>query len=128
MGWTAKVTKKEIVSGVVSVTLEFTDGQKVITETYRATAPNEDWIPQTAKSRIGQLATVYSYDVSIGDVVIPADKTVDINVSLFAKRWRLMLEVKVAIDMGVVKADNAKVIALVEWLKANFDAYADTLR
>ena len=128
MAWTAKITDKRIDNGVASVTLEFTDGVRKVTETYRSTSPNTEWIPLTAKNRISQLAVAYAYDVSVGDVTLPPDEQVDPNVDLFRSRCRLLEIVKIMIDLGVVKADNTKVLQLVNWLKNNFDTYFDTLR
>ena len=126
MAWTAEVTGKHIVDNVYHVTVQYTDGANTVSETYKARQPSAAWIPDTVANRIPQLEAFYSFDVSIGPVT-PTPDTTDPNLSVFMNRVRLLPSIQVMIDLGVIQADNAKVVQLVNWIKANFNTYFDQM-
>ena len=127
MAWTAEVTVKQVVNDVYHVTVEYTDGTYTHTETYKSRQPTADWIPDTAAHKIKQLEELYAYDVSVGSVTPSVLPAVDLNQQLFQRRARMLPTIKCLIDMGVVPADNAKVVQLTNWLKDNFAAYFESL-
>lgn len=127
MAWNASVTKKQVLDGVYHVTVRYTDGVESIDETYRSVAPTSTWIPDTVRDRIALLDKLSSFSITEGAVTPSAEKTVDTNEELFRRRCRLLETVKIMIDMGAVQADNAKVVALVNWVKNNAAAYFDSL-
>ena len=127
MAWTGTVTNKLLQDGVVYVTVEYTDGQNVISETYRNNNPVDEWIDNTVRSRTAQLQIASDYDVPIGPVTPPDLPAVDPNIRLFRSRCRLLEVVKVMIDLGAVDADHPKVLALINWIRNNANDYFDYL-
>lgn len=127
MVWTAKVNSKELIKGIVNVAVEYTDGQDVVIETYRTGKPFAEWIPNTVRDKIAQLTLASSYDLAIGPVVPSDPPSIDPDVTLFRIRCRLLETVKTMVDMDAIPVDNAKVVALVNWIKNNADEHFDTL-
>ena len=123
MAWTARVTDKQFVDGVVKVSLEFTDGVKTVSETYVSSAPSETWIADTVRDRINALKVGSAFDIPIGSI-IPSDPipTPD-DFGLFRSRMQLLVLVKVLIDLGLILPTNPEVVALGDWVKSNFDTY-----
>ena len=126
MAWTAQITNKRRQDDVYYVTVEYADGINTHTETYKSRNPSAEWIPDTVANRIPQLEALYSFDVSIGPVT-PTPDTTDPSLSVFMNRVRLLPAIQVMIDLGVIQADNAKVVQLVNWIKANFNTYFDQM-
>ncbi len=126
MAWSASVISKSMDAGVVYVTIEYGDGAKTLRETYRSSNPDAKWVPDTVRSRLAQLETASSFSVDTGPITPPAPPAVDPNIALFRSRCRALETVKLLIDMGAIQADNAKVVALVNWIKNNA-AYVDYL-
>lgn len=126
MAWTANIISKTEDSGTVLLTVEYSDGAKSFRESYRSTNPSLDWVNTTILSRLKGLDIVSGFNVSTGAIVPPEPPTEDPNINLFRSRVKALQAVKVMIDMGAVQADNAKVVALVNWIKANA-AYMDYL-
>ena len=120
MAWTAQITNKRRQDDVYYVKVEYADGINTHTETYKSRNPSAEWIPDTAAHKIKQLEELYAYDVSVGSVTPSVLPAVDLNQQLFQRRARMLPTIKCLIDMGVVPADNAKVVQLTNWLKANF--------
>jgi hypothetical protein len=127
MVWTTTVTNKEIVNGVAEVTLQFTDGTRTIVEKFVSTKPTSSWIPDTVRGRIAQLDVLFGYDISLGPVTPSIFPIVDLNEGLFIRRARALETIKIMIDFGAVDASNPKVVALINWLKANVGTYFDKL-
>ena len=126
MAWTAQVTNKQRQDDVFFVTVEYTNGTYTQTETYKSRNPSEDWIPNTVTNRIPQLEASYGFDVALGTVT-PIPDTTDPNLNVFLNRVRLLPSIKVMIDLGVIQADNPKVVQLVNWIKTNFSTYFDQM-
>jgi hypothetical protein len=127
MVWTTTVTNKEIVNGVAEVTLQFTDGTRTIVEKFVSTKPTSSWIPDTVMGRIAQLDVLFGYDIPLGPVTPSTLPIGDLNEGLFLRRARSLETIKIMIELGVVDASHAKVVALVNWLKANVNTYLDKL-
>ena len=130
MAWTANVLKKDVVSGVLLVTVRYTEGERTLDETYRNHGyPAEDWIEKTAKSKIIQLegADIGVSAIASGAVAEPKTELVDPNIALFRSRCRVLETVKVMIDLGAIESTNTKVVELVKWIKDNAGAYFDKL-
>ena len=128
MAWNASVTNKQLIGGIVHVTVEYTDGVEAVPETYRARMPQVGWIPDTVRDRIKQLDAASAYTIPIGPVTPSDDPPVaDPDIALFRRRCRLLEIVKVMIDLGAVEPDNLKVEQLINWIKDNVADYFDTL-
>ena len=122
MAWTANITNKEMVNGVVNVTIQFSDGVRTVTETFRSGSPTETWIPDTVRNRLVQIESASAFDVAIGPAT-PSVAPAKDDAVLFRNRVQLLVAVRALIDLGVVKADNAQVVAMEDWVKANFETY-----
>lgn len=126
MAWTANLISKSEESGSVLVTVEYIDGAKSFRESYRSTNPSTEWINNTIRSRLSGLSVVSAFNVSTGPVTPTEPATEDPNINLFRSRVKALQAIKVMIDLGAVQADNAKVVALINWIKNNA-AYLDYL-
>jgi len=128
MAWTASVLKKDFDAGAVLVTVEYRDGARTLTETYKAYLPSPDWIPATVRDKIKQLEAQSTFSIALGTVEPALPNPVkDPDELLFARRIRQLEIIKVMIDLGIVKPDDAKVATLTSWIKNNFNLYFDTL-
>jgi hypothetical protein len=127
MAWTASVLDQEKRSGVVYVTVEYSDTKTVFQETYRTNTPSTSWIPDTVRDRIEQLNALNEYSIPIGSVN-PSIKPPPLHpdIILFCHKVRVLDSVKTLIDMNVVSTSHAKVIELVTWLRDKID-YIDYL-
>jgi hypothetical protein len=126
MAWTAAVTSKSFVNGFYVVNVRYTDGMRNIDETYRAQVPKATWIPDQVRSRLAQIETASAFDITIGPV-IPSTSTFDPNLGLFGQRVKMLEVAKILIDLGVIQASNAKVVALATWIRSNFDTYIEQI-
>lgn len=130
MAWTATVTQKSVNNGMMNVGIQFTDGTKTVIENYRSSFPTEEWLKRTVRDRITYLSALDSFDATIGiGTVTPLgpDPVTPDEQNLFMNRVRLLGLVKMMIDMGVITQNNAKVTALVNWLKDRIATYFDLL-
>ena len=119
MAWSASVISKTMENGVVLVTIEYGDGTKTFRETYRHSTPGATWIPDTVRTRMAQLEVASAFSIDTGPITPSDPTTVDPNIQLFRSRCRALEAIKVLIDMGALQSDNAKVVALVNWIKTN---------
>lgn len=127
MAWTASIISKNFTNGFYNVVVRYTDGVRNIDETYKAQVPKATWIPDQVRSRISQLDIAGVFDVAVGPVT-PSDLPItDTNMLLFGQRIKMLEVAKMLIDLGVLRADNPKVIALEEWIKNNFDIYIEKI-
>jgi hypothetical protein len=126
MPWTAQVINKQTVNGVVNITIQFTDGMNEVTETFRNPNPLANWIPDTVRDRMAQLEIAYAFDIGIGSIAPSANPIIDPNIELFRARCRALEIIDVLIRRGALTGMEAKVIALVDWIKNNAN-YLDYL-
>jgi hypothetical protein len=126
MTWSASVLSKRVEEGVTIVNLQFTDGAQTIPDTIRSSAPSLAWVQGVVRDRILALNTTDT--IPLG-AVTPAEAppAEDTALTLFRNRCELLFVIKVLIDLGAVQADNAKVVALVNWVKNNFAANIDKM-
>lgn len=128
MAWEASVISKTMDSGgLVYVTIEYADGDNKLSETYHSNHPSDEWINNTVRSRLAQLKAASAFSLNTGKITLPAEPEVDPNIRLFRIRCGQLIIAKTLIDMGALQADNAKVVALVNWVKNNAAAYMDYL-
>ena len=69
MVWSASIIKKDFVNGMATVTIEYTDGMKSLTETYRASYPTEEWVKNTVRDKLAQLEAASVFNISLGAVI-----------------------------------------------------------
>ncbi len=126
MAWSASVIDVDKASGFINVTVEYTDGTESFSEVYRSSRPAPNWIQHTVFYRIEELNIRDSTTINTGDVT-PIDPTPDIDETLFKHRVEILLLVQVMIEMGIVPANHAKVVALKSWIQNNAVEYFDSL-
>lgn len=126
MAWTASVTSKDFLNGFYVVNVRYTDGTRNIEETYKAQVPRATWIPDQVRSRLSQLETASAFDIALGPVT-PSVVTTDPNMGLFGQRVKMLEVAKILIDLGVIQASNAKVVALATWIRNNFETYIEQI-
>lgn len=125
MAWTAAVMSKDFREGFYFVTVQYTDGVKTVSETYKSQVPKGTWIQDQVGSRISQLSVAGTFDISLGPVIPSTSATSDPNMSLFGQRIKMLEISKILIDLGVIPASNPKILALANWVKNNFDTYIE---
>lgn len=127
MAWTASVTSKDFIGGFYVVNIRYTDGTRNVDETYKAQVPKDTWIPNQVRSRLSQLETASAFDIPLGPVTPSAPITTDENMKLFGQRIKILEVAKILVDLGVIQANNAKLVALGNWVKNNFDIYIEQI-
>lgn len=125
MAWTASVTSKDFSNGFYSVTVQYTDGVNIVSETYRSQVPNLTWLQDQVRSRISQLSVAGGFNITLGPITLPTPPASDPNISLFGQRVKILEVAKLLIDMGVIVPTNPKVVTLANWVKNNFDTYIE---
>ena len=126
MAWTATITKKEWVDGILYVDFSYTDGTRTITERHRVggVVPDE-WAQLTAKARCDALNAVDAIDIKTGAVSAP--KTVDSGLADFKQSLRKLDVIYKLVQMKVIDAADAKVVAFVNNLKTALGTYWDSI-
>lgn len=126
MAWTATITKKEWVDGILYVTFSYTDGTRVVTERHRVggIVPNE-WAQLTADARVKALEAVDTISVNTGTVAKPTAP--DAGLAEFRQMLRKLDVVSKLVSMKVIDATDAKVVAFVNNLKTALGVYWDNI-
>lgn len=127
MAWTATITKKEWVDGILYVTFSYTDGTRTVTERHRVggVVP-EEWVQLTADARVKALEAVDAMSsLSTGTVAKPT--TPDAGLAEFRQMLRKLDIVSKLVSMKVVDATDAKVVAFVNNLKTALGTYWDNI-
>jgi len=125
MAWTATlVSKTTDNSGVVTAVIDFTDGTNTVRKEFRNAAPSSNWLPHIARAVIDQLTSGFGFNPVPGPITPETPDTPrDPNFQLYKDRLAALTAAKVLIDLGELQKTNAKVQALITWLKNNFDTY-----
>ena len=129
--YTAKITNKKIVNGVLNVMVEFTDGVDTVNET--CVPQNEDGLLFWVKSRLEtfnsakEIDATYAkdevLDVSESVVTPPAPTADQIARDKWLNDYRQWVRVKsTLIDTGVILNTNPKAVALLQKVKDNLKA------
>lgn len=103
----------------------YKDGVLVKTERFETTQDQPaGWPGDGIKRLIQNLQDVPNLPakISAGDVVIPPDVVIDAAVEAWQADYSLASRVKTLVELGVIRADNAKYVALLARLKTNFKA------
>ena len=126
MAWTATITKKEWVDGILYVTFSYTDGTRVVTERHRVggVVP-EEWVQLTADARVKALEAVDSITIDTGLVAKPT--TPDLGLIEFRQMLRKLDVVSKLVSMKVIDATDTKVVAFVNNLKTALAKYWDSI-
>lgn len=125
--WTASITSAQRVNADASVSVQYTDGTNVLSETYHVSDPNQ--LKQTVINKIAQLGAVDSFlastttgpvDTSV-PVVIPTVPTqAQLNQQVFVADLATLKQMKTAIAQGLKTNTDADYVALVAKLKAEY--------
>ena len=103
------------------VTVEYTDGSNVITETYRTNKePPENWIPATVHHRIADLEGVDSAVIAVGPVT-PEDPA-DIDKITWRQRFRQLQTLDILLRYNIVEANHPKIQVLKTYLQNNWES------
>jgi len=126
VAWTAEAISNTFKAGSAVVVLRFTDGTDTLDEVYRSTNPTAEWIPKTARDRIAQLTAAKAFSITPGPIT-PADPDPgpDGPHGRFIHRMRLLTDLKAMVDLGVLPADNLRIVALTAWLQGKVAAHWD---
>jgi hypothetical protein len=63
--YTATISSKEIVRGVLSVNVIFTDGKDTFTENFSTRSASEEWLQSVVDNRLTELASIKEAVVGI---------------------------------------------------------------
>jgi hypothetical protein len=120
--WTAKKVNPRIEGLVYRVNVEFyKDGVLDHMERYETTQSQpENWPAELVKRRIQHLEELETFQVTAGDITLPADPVVDTAKEDWLADYSLASRAKMLVDLGVIPANNAKYVALLARLKTNF--------
>jgi len=125
MAWTASIINKQVQDDLVLITVEYTDGQNVISKVYRSTKPNPQWIPDTARDTIERLEKAFGFDVVLGEVTPSDPIVIDPVVAQVRKTVRQFHFLKGLIDLGWVPENHPKIQDEKAFILANLVDYWD---
>lgn len=126
MSWSASITKKEWIDGILYVTFSYTDGTRVVTERHRVggVVPDE-WAQLTADARVKALEAVDSITIDTGTVAKPT--TQDAGLADFRQMLRKLDVISKLVSMKVIDATDTKVVTFVNNLKTALAKYWDSI-
>lgn len=129
MAWTASVLSTKKDPGLVTVTVRFTDGAKVIDKTYNANGiPDTDWIRNAVTFELKALNAQDSFDAPPGPVTPIPDETPDTSWNNFRQRVNRLERIwNQLVITEVIPKNNAQLIALQNSIKADLATYLDRL-
>lgn len=134
--WTATVKSKEEKGGIISVTVDFSNGEKTITETCRSAYIND--IKAWARSRVNEFTKAKELDtvLAVDDVIDIAEEVVapvaptqaEVERSEWMRDYWKLQQVQKLIDLAVLTGNETPIVNLRNKVKTNFKtAYIDTL-
>jgi len=127
MAWTAIVKSVEKQPSVIFVTVEYTDGDRRIEETYKLYAPPDgDWLKRTTTQRIAQLEGLAETTIPLGAVDKWQDPT-DPQHQAFVAALRKLERIKLLIDMKILQETDQRVIDFISGLRDKVGLYWDKL-
>ena len=124
--WTHQIIDKKLSYGQLNVVVEYTDGEATYTETYQINSL--DNLKRTIKNRLASLNELVSLIDLIGlnEIDLTETPTVltqaQIDQNTFLSDYRQWVNVKKAIDVGLLTGLEAPVVALLAKVKAEFKA------
>ena len=122
MAWTAEVVNVEKQNDLVLVTVEYTDGIRTKTETYKSYgAPPEEWIEKTVDTILARLNGADQATISVGTVEKPTP--IDEGRVAYIENVRKLCSLQPLLEMGVVAANRPNIKALIDAIEADFDKY-----
>lgn len=125
MAWSA--TKKAIRKdpGTIYVDVEYSDGVRTFTETYRYNGvPESEWIERTVKNRINQLDGVDSTNIETGAVDEPTSDPTLIQLREDIRRMRI---VQGLVDAGAIAWTDTRPAAVLDRVKTGLATYWDQI-
>ena len=123
MPWSANVTDANLSQGVMIVTVQYTDGSEIITESYKSSGvPKVDWIGKTVFKKIEALDALDDYIVPVGPVT-PVDPSLPAERILWNERHSLIRTLDILIDRGIVDPQDTDVQSLKTYLTANWKTF-----
>jgi hypothetical protein len=130
MSWTATVSQVVKKDGAVLVTIDYSDGTNTVTETYRNYGvPAAQWVEKTVAVKIAQLegmdATIIPTGAVSPVIETPPEQTAE---GQWFGKFRRLERLLPLVTAGIIPADNAKWLALVNDVKAGLAAYFDNVR
>ena len=130
--WTAKILSKKLVSGLLRIRFQFTNGTETFEECYDTHVPQgSGWLNDLIYERLGQLNNIDDMlpTIPVGDYVPTAHvyDPVDTPRELYQVKLALYYRMVEMISVGVIMASNTDYVALKLWLKNNFIANYNTL-
>lgn len=132
--WTATVKNKDATTGIMHVSVDFSNGVKTLTEV--CIPQDKDGFDHWVKSRLATLnsATVIDSVYAVGSPVVIADPVVatptaaEIARNEWFNDFRKLQQAQKLVDLGVILTTNAKIVALRDRLKTNLRVeYIDAL-
>jgi hypothetical protein len=126
MAWTAEITDKIIVDGLLKVTVQFSDGKQVFKERYETkNLQDANWLNDAIKRTIINLDSVVAfvgtistgiYDIKPQPTPQPTDTAV-----IYLDKLRKLRTLKNLVDLEIITADNKDYLALKQYLITNYN-------
>lgn len=126
--WKAKVVKKVIINGLLTIGVDFDNGIEKFRENYTSKGGNLD-IKSMVRNRIVELESLATLDqgINLGDVDLTLPITQPISETQadkdrreFLVNYEKWLHAKKGIDSGIIDANNPDIVALLDKVKSQF--------
>jgi len=127
MPWTVTITEPRRTGADVETTATYSDGAQTLTETYRFASLTQ--LKQTCINRIAQLTEAAAsmasvragvLDLAVSTPVEPGPTQAELDARAWLADFRRLEAVRRLAAAGIVAADDARIVALVNSLKAGF--------
>ena len=128
--WTTKITQKQIVSGLLQVVVEFTDGTQTFTDRYETRSTQDvNWLNDNIARRISDLEGVVSFADSITVGAFVPTKTVEVVVDeskltpkeRYARKLQKFEKLTNTIKKGIINDTDPDFVATKAWLTTNWN-------
>lgn len=126
--WTSKILNKQIENGLLTLTVELTDGTTTVTDTISTRSGQPaDWLNRMLYSRIEELTGLVAFEATIQTgmfttTVPPVVEEEPATMTQYEKKLRKFGQYVEAIRKGIITDTNVDFLACKQWLTDNFSA------
>lgn len=128
--YTAKSVGKSIENGILSVTVEYTNGSDTFLETYQANSGTDpQWLENRVRNRLLSANTLADFSASLKlGTIAPKDVSQSPDV-LWSLEYDKLKKLEVAYSQGLIQVDDPDLIKQRDIVESSFDkSYVKYLR
>lgn len=125
MAWTATITSKIIVNGLLKVEVSYTDGTQTFLDKYETRNPEPTWLRDNVRRRIKDLKVVVPFynTMPIGVYDPGEDTTAPTNEEKYLAKLSKFRALQRMVDIGVITNTDSVYLNTKKYLIDNYNVY-----